>query len=141
MLIEQAVFTSARTDRARGYHLVAGSPGIRVEDARQLSAWAPAHGSLCGTELDAQSVNFHPLASGAVCVSRSAAAGAEYSGRSGPRVYTQFFVVPAEVSRAIRQQSAGISAGGERAWRAEVVRSRAADSAGVRFAGPDGGRR
>ncbi len=97
MLIEQAVFTSARTDRARGYHLVAGSPGIRVEDARQLTAWAPAHGSLCGSEPDAQSVNFHPLASGAVCVSRSAAAGAEYSGRSGPRVYTQFFVVPAEV--------------------------------------------
>ena len=43
------------------------------------------------------SINFHPLASGALCVSRSAAAGSEYSGRSGPRVYTQFFVVPAEV--------------------------------------------
>ena len=97
MLIEQAVFTSARTDRGRGYHLVATSPGIRPEDARQLTAWAPAHGSLCGGGSDAQSINFHPLASGAVCISRSAAAGAEYSGRTGPRVYTQFFVVPAEV--------------------------------------------
>jgi hypothetical protein len=97
MLIEQAVFTSARTDRARGYHLVATSPGIRAEDARQLTAWAPAHGSLCGFGPDAMSVNFHPLTSGAVCVSRSAAAGAEYSGRSGPRVYTQFLVVPGEI--------------------------------------------
>lgn len=94
MLIEQAVFTSARTDRGRGYHLVAASPGIRAEDARQLTAWAPAHGSLCSAASDAQSINFHPLASGAFCVSRSAAAGSEYSGRSGPRVYTQFFVVP-----------------------------------------------
>jgi len=97
MLIEQAVFTSARTDRGRGYHLVATSPGIRAEDARQLTAWAPAHGSLCSAGPDAQSINFHSLASGAICVSRSAAAGAEYSGRSGPRVYTQFFVAPAEV--------------------------------------------
>jgi hypothetical protein len=97
MLIEQAVFTSARTDRGRGYHLVATSPGIRAEDARQLTAWAPAHGSLSSAAPDAQSVNFHPLASGAVCVSRSAAAGAEYSGRSGPTVYTQFFIVPTDV--------------------------------------------
>ncbi|HEX3998854.1 MAG TPA: hypothetical protein VHX65_09915 [Pirellulales bacterium] len=97
MLIEQAVFTSARTDRGRGYHLVATSPGIRPEDARQLTAWAPAHGSLCDAGAGGRSVNFHPLASGALCVSRSTAAGAEYSGRSGPRVYTQFFIVPADV--------------------------------------------
>jgi hypothetical protein len=94
MLIEQAVFTSARTDHGRGYHLVATSPGIRPEDARQLTAWAPAHGSLCSNAESAQSVNFHPLASGAACISRSAAAGPEYSGRSGPRIYTQFFIVP-----------------------------------------------
>lgn len=97
MLIEQAVFTSARTDRGRGYHLVATSPGVRPEDARQLTAWAPAHGSLCGPGGDAQSVNFHPLASGSICISRSTAAGAEYSGRPGPRVYTQFFLVPPDI--------------------------------------------
>ena len=34
----------------------------------------------------------------ALCASsRSAAAGPEYSGRNGPRVYTQFFVVPPTV--------------------------------------------
>ncbi len=96
-LIEQAVFTSARTDRGRGYHLVASSAGIRPEDARQLTAWAPAHGSLCSAAANAQSVNFHPLASGALCVAHSASAGPEYSGRNGPRVYTQFFVVPPNV--------------------------------------------
>jgi hypothetical protein len=97
MLIEQAVFTSARTDRAAGYQLVARSPGVREEDARDLSVWGPSHDSLFEDGADAVSVNFFPLPSGAFCISRSEPAGAEYSGRRGAQVYTQCLVVSADV--------------------------------------------
>jgi len=97
MLIEQAVFTSARTDRADGYQLVARSPGVTEEDAREISVWAPSHDSLFEEGADAVSVNFHALPSGAYCLSKSEPAGAEYSGRRGAQVYTQCLVVTPEV--------------------------------------------
>jgi hypothetical protein len=40
----------------------------------------------------AASVNYHILASGDCCVSRTLAAGQEYSGRRGPCIYTQFLI-------------------------------------------------
>ena len=129
MLIEQAVFTSARTDRARGYHLVAGSPGIRVQDARQLSALGRRMAPFAARNWMRRASIFirWQAAPFAFC---AAAAGAEYSGRSGPRVYTQFFVVPAEVlARFANNPLAFLRAA--RCMAAEVVRSRAADSAGV----------
>jgi hypothetical protein len=43
------------------------------------------------------SLNFHPLPSGNYCVSRTAPAGREYSGRGGARVYTQCLIVPPKV--------------------------------------------
>ena len=97
MLIEQAVFTSAQTGRFDGYHLVATSPGISPEEARELAAWGPTHDSLSGAGSSATSTNFHRLASGSYCVSKTTAAGSEYSGRGGARVYTQCLVVPADV--------------------------------------------
>ncbi|MGD9722299.1 MAG: hypothetical protein AB7O59_11340 [Pirellulales bacterium] len=98
MLIEQAIFTSADTNRAAGYQLISRSPGLSEADARELAVWGPAHDSLLerSGELPA-STNFHRLASGAYAVSRTTAAGAEYSGRGGPLVYTQFLVLPGEV--------------------------------------------
>ena len=96
MLIEQAVFTSARTRRLNGYQLVATSPGVVDGDARDLAVWGPTHDSLEDTQPGAYSVNFHPLRSGAFCVSKTAAAGAEYSRRGGQQVYTQCLVVPSE---------------------------------------------
>ncbi|HID77947.1 MAG TPA: hypothetical protein EYP56_18370 [Planctomycetaceae bacterium] len=92
-LIEQAVFTSAQTDHAAGYHLVATSPGVCGADARHLSAWGPSHGALLGTGREARSINFHRLPSGAYCVSRTTAAGWEYSGRGGQRSYTQCLIL------------------------------------------------
>src|SRR5690554_4688658 len=97
MLIEQAVFTSARTDRAEGYQLVARSPGVVEEDAREISVWCPSHDSLFEDGADAVSVNFFHLPSGAYCISKSEPAGAEYSGRRGAQVYTQCLVVSPEV--------------------------------------------
>ncbi len=96
MLIEQAVFTSARTERADGYQLVARSPGVTEEDAREISVWGPSHDSLFEEGADAVSVNFHRLPSGAYCLSKSEPAGAEYSGRRGAQVYTQCLVVSPE---------------------------------------------
>ena len=56
MLIEQAVFTSARTDRAEGYQLVARSPGVVEEDAREISVWCPSHDSLFEDGADADAI-------------------------------------------------------------------------------------
>ena len=96
MLVEQAIFTSAQTERSAGYQLVASSPGVCDADARELAMWGPSHDSLLEEGLDAVSVNFHKLPSGAFCVSKTTPAGSEYSGRRGPAVYTQCLVVPAD---------------------------------------------
>ncbi len=97
MLIEQAIFTSARTGRRDGYQLVAASPGVTEEDARELAHWGPTHDSLLPSAVAAGSVNFHALPSGAFCASKTTASGAEYSGRRGKRIYTQCLVVPPDV--------------------------------------------
>ena len=96
MRIEQAIFTSVRTDRLDGYQLAARSRGIDDDVARELTAWGPAHGSLLNDETDASSINYHTLSSGECCLSHTRLAGAEYSAREGARVYTQFFLLPRE---------------------------------------------
>jgi GTPase-associated protein 1, N-terminal domain type 2 len=94
VLIEQAIFTSAQTDRAEGYQLAGRSAGLSTEDARELAVWGPSHDSLLEQSGEPASTNFHRLSSGAYCVSRTTLVGAEYSGRGGAQVYTQFLVVP-----------------------------------------------
>ncbi|HZZ27811.1 MAG TPA: hypothetical protein VFE46_07355 [Pirellulales bacterium] len=97
MLIEQAIFTSARTEHAAGYQLLARSPGVTDRQARELAVWGPSHDAL-NTDRDEQSsVNFHCLQCGTYCVSKTVAAGQEYSSRGGARIYTQFLLVPAAV--------------------------------------------
>jgi len=96
VLIEQAVFTSAKTDRAQGYQLLSRSPNLTEADAREISVWAPSHGSLLEHRGECSSANFFQLSSGSFCVSRTTRAGAEYSGR-GESIYTQFLVVPPDV--------------------------------------------
>ena len=96
MVIEQAIFTSAQTDRSEGYHLVVASRGIVSEDRRELTVWGPSHDSLLMTGGEASSVNFFRLPSGSFCVSKTVAAGPEYSGRGGERIYTHYLVVPPE---------------------------------------------
>jgi hypothetical protein len=94
LLIEQAIFTSLRSGRRDGYQLAAHSRGIDAADLRELALWGPSHDSLL--DAGADSVNFHPLPSGAFCVSKTTLAGEEYSGR-GERTYTQCLVVPLDV--------------------------------------------
>jgi hypothetical protein len=95
--VEQAIFTSAKTDRAVGYQVIAHSPGITHPDIRELGVWCPSHDSLLDQGGDTVSLNFHPLPSGSYCVSRTMPAGWEYSGRGGVRVYTHCLIVPPEV--------------------------------------------
>lgn len=97
--IEQAIYTSARTTRADGYQIVSQSPAAKDADLREIAAWAPSHDSLVDSGPTACSVNFHPLSSGAFCVSRTTAEWGEFSGRGGERVYTQALIVPADVLR------------------------------------------
>lgn len=94
MLIEQAVFTSDQTTAGSGYQLAARSPGITDDQARELAIWGPSHDALNPNSGGQSSVNFHRVPCGTCCVSKTVAAGEEYSGRGGPRIYTQFFLVP-----------------------------------------------
>jgi hypothetical protein len=94
MRLEQAIFTSVRSERLDGYQLAATSPGIGGDIARELSVWGPAHDSLWRSDHGATSVNFHPLSGDLCCLSRTTLSGAEYSGRGGGRVYTQMLVLP-----------------------------------------------
>jgi hypothetical protein len=94
-LVEQAIFTSIRGERMAGYQLTSRSPGINDETAVQLSNWGPAHDAL-ETRLGRSSVNVHPLDGDRLCLSYTQLAGAEYSGRSGGRVYTHSFILPRE---------------------------------------------
>jgi hypothetical protein len=95
--IEQVIYTSAVTDRGAGYQIVARSPGLHDEDARELALWCPSHDSFLDLGPEAVSYNFHPLPSGAFCVSRTLPAGWEYSGRGGVRVYTHCLIVAPDV--------------------------------------------
>jgi hypothetical protein len=95
VLIGQAIFTSTKTNRAQGYQVACHSDGISSEDLQELNVWGPSHDSLLHADRGAASYNFFPLPSGAYCVSRTTAHGAEYSGR-GQQIYTHNLVVPAE---------------------------------------------
>lgn len=96
-MIEQAIFTSARTEHGDGYQLAACSEGISDADARQLALWGPSHDALLDASPLGRSVNYFVLPSGARCISRTINAGTEYSNRGGSRIYTHFLVMPDEV--------------------------------------------
>lgn len=95
MKVEQAVFTSVRTKKAQGYHLVAVSEGIDETLARLLSVWGPSHASLLSDETDAESLNFHRVAHDWYAISRTVHGGPEYSGRGGLEIFTNFLLVQA----------------------------------------------
>lgn len=96
MRIPQAIFTSLRGQKLAGYQLAAVSEGIDDDMARELNVWGPAHDSLIEEAPEEPSVNFHPLGEENFCLSLTRPAGAEYSGRKGPRVYTQMFILSHE---------------------------------------------
>jgi hypothetical protein len=94
--VEQAVFASPDADQRAGYRVVAQSDGVAEADARELAFWGPTHNSMLAFGPEAESFNFHPLPSGAYCVSHTVSTGWNRSaGRQ--RVSTQCLIVPGEV--------------------------------------------
>jgi hypothetical protein len=102
MYVEQAIFTSARTRHAQGYHLTSRSPGITDEIAQALSQWSPSHGGLLESAIDAVSLNYFPLPSNRGVLARSVYGGPEYSDRGGLQIVTRMLVFQ-------REQLAGYS--------------------------------
>lgn len=92
MHVEQAIFTSARTRHAQGYHLTSRSPGITDDVARALSVWSPSHGGLIDTAPVAVSLSYFPLASNRGVLARSVYGGPEYSDRGGLQIVTRMLV-------------------------------------------------
>jgi hypothetical protein len=68
---------------------------VTGDQARELAVWGPSHDALYPQRDEQSSVNFKRLTCGTFCVSKTVAAGQEYSSRGGARIYTQFLLVPA----------------------------------------------
>ena len=100
MLVEQAIYASARTPQADGYQIIAASAGVTAADRRELARWCPSHDGISTEGPASRSVNFFRLTSGTYCVSQSGAAHAEYSGRGGTHVRTRCYLLsPAVLAR------------------------------------------
>ena len=93
MLVEQAIYTSAQTNRGRGYHLVSRSAGITGGLETLLNRWCPSHASLLSPDDDASSLNFHPLDEDHFSLSRTVHGGPEFSQRGGLQVVTLILVI------------------------------------------------
>ncbi len=92
MRVEQAIYTSAVTNRGRGYHLVSRSAGITHGLETRLNLWCPSHASLLDPDDDASSLNFHPLDHDHFSLSRTVNGGPEFSQRGGLQVVTLILV-------------------------------------------------
>lgn len=88
MWLEQAVFTSSKTNRGQGYQVVAKSRGVSDHLLVALTRWSPSHASLQSNDVTAESTNYHPLSSDIVAVSRTMYGLKEFSGRGGLQVVT-----------------------------------------------------
>ena len=93
MLVEQAVFTSARTQRHQGYQLVARSPSLLDGLADFLAKWGPTHGSLLSDNVRAESINFTSIDRDWLALSRTLYGGPEYSARGALQIVTRFLIV------------------------------------------------
>ncbi len=93
--IERALLASTESDGSAGCRVVAAGAGVCEADLRELAAWGPACDALMDGSARASSLNFHPLPSGAYCVSLTRPAASAAGGRR--ELWTQCLIVPAEV--------------------------------------------
>jgi hypothetical protein len=94
--VEQAIFALPATDDAAGYQVVARSSGVCASDASELAVWGPTHDSMLAAGVEAESLNFHPLPSGAHCISLTSWTDA-HRGDVGRSVSTRCLIVPPAV--------------------------------------------
>ncbi len=99
MLLEKAVFTSTRSQRVAGYHLVNKSALISDDIAQILCRWSPSHDSLMDSNQNASSINFFPVIDNLFAVSRTVLGGPEYSGRGGLQTVTFLALATADQLR------------------------------------------
>ncbi len=92
LMVQQAVFSSAATDRGPGYQFLGWSPGVEPALRQQLHPWAPTHDSLSQPPPQGAALSYFPLDHYCV-IGWSSYAGQEYSGR-GAAVFTHFLLVP-----------------------------------------------
>lgn len=98
-LIDQAVYSSIRSPVARGYRIVAASPGLTEDEKREIVQRAPSHGNLTdATEAATAAASFR-LRSDRQAVLFARHAGPEPSGRGGLRVYTHILLMTPETYR------------------------------------------
>jgi hypothetical protein len=93
--IEQALLASTESDDSAGCRVASAGAGVCEADLRELAAWGPAHDALLDGRAEASSLNFHPLPSGAYCVSLTRPTAAAADGRRG--LWTQCLIVPPDV--------------------------------------------
>lgn len=102
-LIEQAIYTLVRPgnstlgpnhNKSNRYGVIAASSGVDLADIEAIADWSPCAGDMIDQSPTGVSFNFHPLPSGAYCVSRSTMHGWEYGGTSPHFAYTQCLIVP-----------------------------------------------
>lgn len=99
-LIEQAIYTLDRStcgqkpDTSNRYGVVAASPGVDLADIEAIADWSPCAEEMLDPSPTGVSFNFHPLPSGAYCISRSTMRGWEYGDASPHFAYTQCLIVP-----------------------------------------------
>ena len=93
--VGQALLASTESDGPAGCRVVSASRGVCEADRRELTAWGPACDALLDEGPQASSLNFHPLPSGAYCVSLTRRATAAADGGRG--LWTQCLVAPADV--------------------------------------------
>ena len=94
--VEQAIFALLATDDTAGYQVVARSPGVCERTPSELAVWGPTHDSMLVVGPEAESLNFHPLPSGAHCVSLTVWVDWNGSGM-GQSVSTRCLIVPPEM--------------------------------------------
>jgi hypothetical protein len=96
MQVEQAIFTSARSRRFQGYHLVAKSAGIGDRIARDLERWGPTEGALLDQDEEATCFSFFPVTDGWFVIGRTTYGIPEYSARGSLQVTTFYLAVRPE---------------------------------------------
>jgi hypothetical protein len=110
--VEQVRFTRVGASRLAGSQAMAASPGVCADDVRELAAWEPSRDSMRDTVPEAESLNFHPLPSGAYCISRTRLADGAHAGQRmdghclivSPEVLGHFGNHPFTLDHAASQQ-------------------------------------
>ncbi len=95
-LIDRAIFASVPSPLARGYRIVAASPGLSEDEKREIVQRAPSHGNLSDASPQARGVAGLPLQSGRYALLLCKHAGREPSGRGGFCVWTDVLLLAAD---------------------------------------------